>query len=40
MKEHDRAILVTDLASEGLMRGDVGTMVHSCKDGEAFEVEF
>lgn len=29
MKEQDRAILVTDLASEGLMRGDVGTIVHS-----------
>jgi hypothetical protein len=31
---------VTDLASEGLIRGDVGTIVHDYKDGEAFEVEF
>lgn len=40
MKEHDRAILMTDLPSAGLMLGDVGTVVHAYKDGEAFEVEF
>jgi hypothetical protein len=40
MKELDRAILLTDLPADGLVRGDVGTVVHTYKDGEAFEVEF
>ena len=40
MKELDRAILLTDLPADGLARGDVGTIVHAYKDGEAFEVEF
>lgn len=38
--EHDRVVLVTPLASEGLEAGDVGTIVHVYRDGEAFEVEF
>ena len=40
MKELDRIILLTDLPADGLARGDVGTIVHTYKDGEAFEVEF
>lgn len=40
MKEFDRAILLTDLPADGLLRGDVGTIVHRYNDGEAFEVEF
>ena len=40
MKELDRAILLTDRPADELARGDVGTIVHAYKDGEAFEVEF
>jgi hypothetical protein len=40
MKEFDRVILLADLPADGLVRGDVGTIVHTYKDGEAFEVEF
>ena len=40
MKEFDRVILLADLPSDGLVRGDVGTIVHAYKDGEAYEVEF
>ena len=39
-KEHDRVILTGDLAKEGLKAGDVGTIVHVHRHGEAFEVEF
>ena len=40
MKEFDRVILLTDLPTDGLIRGDVGTIVHCYEDGAAFEVEF
>ena len=40
MAEHNRAVLTADLPSEGLAAGDVGTVVHVYRDGEAFEVEF
>ena len=40
IKEHDRVVLKTELPKEGLKAGDVGTVVHVHKDGEAFEVEF
>ncbi len=39
-REHDRIILTDDLPDERLRAGDVGTIVHSYPDGEAFEVEF
>lgn len=39
-KEHDRVILTSDLPKEGLRSGDVGTIVHVHRQGEAFEVEF
>ena len=40
IKEHDRIVLTCDLPKEGLKAGDVGTVVHIHKRGEAFEVEF
>jgi hypothetical protein len=40
IKEHDRVVLKTEIAEEGLKAGDVGTVVHVHKGGEAFEVEF
>jgi hypothetical protein len=39
-KEHQRVVLTTDLPSERLTAGDVGTVVHVYQDGSAFEVEF
>ena len=38
--EHERIVLKTDLTSEGLQAGDVGTIVHVYSDGQAYEVEF
>src|SRR6185295_13733101 len=40
IKEHDRIVLNTALPDEGLESGDVGTVVHVYRDGQAFEVEF
>jgi len=40
IKEHDLIVLTCDLSKEGLKAGDVGTVVHIHKRGEAFEVEF
>jgi hypothetical protein len=40
IKEHERAVLTAPLPNEGLEPGDVGTVVHVYKDGQAFEVEF
>ncbi len=40
IKEHDRVVLKTPVPTEGLEDGDVGTVVHVYKDGEAYEVEF
>ncbi len=40
VKEHDRIVLLEDLADEGLQAGDVGTIIHIHRLGEAFEVEF
>lgn len=39
-KEHDQIVLTSDLPEEGLKAGDVGTIVHIHRQGEAFEVEF
>ena len=39
-KEHDQIVLTSDLPEEGLKAGDVGTIVHVHRHGEAFEVEF
>jgi hypothetical protein len=40
IKEHDRIVLMTDIAAEGLKAGDVGTVVHIYRDGLAYEVDF
>ena len=38
--EHDCVVLTCDLRDLDLVRGDVGTVVHVHRDGEAYEVEF
>ena len=38
--EHDCVVLTADLPADGLEAGDVGTVVHIHRAGEAFEVEF
>lgn len=40
IKEHDRVVLTKAIPDQGLTAGDVGTVVHVYKNGEAFEVEF
>jgi hypothetical protein len=40
IKEHDRVVLTIDLTAEKLAAGDVGTVVHVHRNGEAYEVEF
>ncbi len=40
LKEHDCVVLTANLPEEGLLAGDVGTIVHIHKDGVAYEVEF
>jgi hypothetical protein len=40
MKEHELVVLTGPIAEHGLEPGDVGTVVHSYGDGNAFEVEF
>mgnify|MGYP001580710788 CR=1 FL=1 len=40
IREHDRVVLTTDLATEKLAAGDVGTVVHVYQGAGAFEVEF
>jgi hypothetical protein len=40
IKEHERVVLKTSLPDDSLEAGDVGTVVHVYKDGQACEVEF
>ena len=40
IRELDPVVLTHDIAEHGLTQGDVGAVVHSYKDGAAFEVEF
>jgi Domain of unknown function (DUF4926) len=40
IKEHERVVLTTSVSTSGLEAGDVGTVVHVYKDGEAYEIEF
>jgi len=40
ISEHRLAVLLRPFPSQGLVRGDVGTVVHVHKDGEGYEVEF
>ena len=38
--ELDLVALTHDLSKYKLVRGDVGTVIHRYRDGDAFEVEF
>ena len=40
IKEHERIVLKVPVPGNGLEKGDVGTVVHAYKDGQAYEVEF
>jgi hypothetical protein len=40
MKEFERVVLKRDVPEEGLVAGDVGTVVHVYGTGEGYEVEF
>ena len=40
IRELDRVVLTGAVPSEGLVTGDVGTVVHVYDGGKAFEVEF
>ena len=40
IREHDRIVLLKDIPEDSLQAGDVGTVVHIYRQGEAFEVEF
>ena len=40
IRELDRVVFVTAVPAEGLVAGDVGTVVHIYRDGQAYEVEF
>lgn len=40
IKEHEHAILTSDLPEHGLQAGDVGVVVHVYGDRLAYEVEF
>ena len=40
IREHERAVLTVSVPAEKLEAGDVGTVVHVYRDGQAYEVEF
>jgi hypothetical protein len=40
IKEHDCVILTQDLPDNGLVAGDIGTVVHIHQSGDGYEVEF
>ena len=40
IKEHDRVVLRKPIPEHGLKAGDVATVIHVHRKGEAFEVEF
>jgi hypothetical protein len=40
IREHERVVLTAAVPGERLEPGDVGTVVHVYRDGEAYEVEF
>jgi len=40
ISEHERVVLTEPVAADGLVAGDVGTVVHVYPDGKAYEVEF
>ncbi len=40
IREHERVVLTADISQERLVAGDIGTVVHIHRNGEAYEVEF
>ena len=40
IREHERVVLTAPVPAKGFEAGDVGTVVHVYRDGQAFEVEF
>lgn len=40
IREHERVVLRVSVPAEKLEAGDVGTVVHVYRDGQAYEVEF
>ena len=40
IKELDTVVLTHDIATHGLVKGDIGVVVHCYTDGDAYEVEF
>ncbi len=40
IKEHECVVLARDLPDEGLVAGDIGTVVHIHHGGAGYEVEF
>lgn len=40
INEHDCVVLTHDIPDEGLQAGNLGTVVHTHRDGAAYEVEF
>ena len=40
MNEFERVVLTRDVPEDGLVAGNVGTVVHVYGDGEGYEVEF
>lgn len=40
IKEHERVVLTASVPGSVLEAGDVGTVVHVYRDGQAYEVEF
>lgn len=40
ISEHERVVLTEPVIAEGLVAGDVGTVIHVYPDGKAYEVEF
>jgi hypothetical protein len=40
IEEHDCVVLTDDLPDEGLVAGDIGTVVHIHQSGAGYEVEF
>lgn len=40
IRELDQVVLTADVPAEGLVVGDVGTVVLIYRDGQAYEVEF
>lgn len=40
IREHDQVVVTEDLSDLPVRSGDIGTVVHVYRAGEAFEVEF